>query len=130
VPVTRPTRQDLRVHFNPSHGMIRLVALRLTYLVISKLPSWSAARGRRVSEGRRDTLLRHQLPLLHRKTPRPPLSRRTRALIAASSADSPATTTGSSRSPDPTQSCTGTDNSSPVTGPPTTSRDDHPPAPA
>jgi hypothetical protein len=64
-------------------------------------PHWRSA-----CESAKDVeILLHQLPLLHRKTPRPPLSRRTRALA-------------------------GIDNSSPVTGPPTTSRDDHPPAQA
>lgn len=84
MPDTRLTSVTCGVRSDPTHGMIRLVALRLTYLVISKLVSWMVLLAR--SDAAKDVeilVLRHQLNVLHRKTPRPRLSWADRALITA-----------------------------------------------
>jgi hypothetical protein len=60
------------------------VALQLIYLVFSKLLSWIALRTR--SDTTKDIeilILRHQLAVLQRRSPRPRISWPDRALIAA-----------------------------------------------
>jgi len=60
------------------------VALCLIYFVFSKLLSWMVLRSR--SDATKDIeilVLRHQLPVLQRRTPRPRLSWPDRAVLAA-----------------------------------------------
>ena len=60
------------------------MALRLTYLVISKLLSWIVLRTRSDTTKEIEILvLRHQLAVLRRCTPRPRISWLDRAVVAA-----------------------------------------------
>ena len=60
------------------------MALRLIYLLFSKLLSWTVLRTQSDTTKEIEILiLRHQLAVLQRRTPRPPISWPHRALIAA-----------------------------------------------
>ena len=60
------------------------VALQLIYLVFSKLVSWLVLRTRSDTAKEIEILvLRHQLAILQRRAPRPPMSWSDRAVIAA-----------------------------------------------
>src|SRR5829696_5780085 len=60
------------------------VALRLIYQMLSTLLGWIVVRARSETSKEIEILvLRHQLTLLQRRTPRPPLNWSDRALIAA-----------------------------------------------
>jgi hypothetical protein len=104
------------------------MALRLIYQMFSKLLGWIVLRTRSDTSKEIEILvLRHQLAVLERRTPRPPMSWTDRALIAALTRLLPrprhyspgldASDCSSPRSP----SCAGTANSSPAAGPPSPS---------
>ena len=84
VPETARTARDLpvRVRLVPRHDP--LVALRLIYQMFSKLLSWIVLRTRSDTSKEIEILvLRHQLAVLQRRTPRPRMSWTDRALLAA-----------------------------------------------
>jgi hypothetical protein len=74
---TRPTRRDLRVHFNPRNDPAGDTPIDLPRDPQAPEPD-SAAQGRRVSEGVEVLLLRHQLAVLHRTLHNPRCRGRTR----------------------------------------------------
>jgi len=84
VPETARTARDLLIR--PRHVARHdpLVTLRLTYQMFSKLLGWIVLRSR--SDTTKDIeilVLRHQLAVLQRRTPRPSMSWTDRALLAA-----------------------------------------------
>jgi hypothetical protein len=84
VPETAPTTRDLLVRQRQVARHDPLVALRLIYQMFSNLLSWIVLRTR--SDTAKDIeilVLRHQLAVLQRRTPRPRMSWTDRALIAA-----------------------------------------------
>jgi hypothetical protein len=84
VPETARTTRDLLVRQRQVARHDPLVALRLIYQMFSNLLSWIVLRTR--SDTAKDIeilVLRHQLAVLQRRTPRPRMSWTDRALIAA-----------------------------------------------
>ena len=76
------------------------MALQLIYLVFSKLLSWMVLRTRSVTTKEIEILvLRHQLVVLQRRSPRPRITWPDRALLTALTRLLPAT--GTPRPPDP-----------------------------
>ena len=84
VPKTARTARDLPVRTRQVAGHDPLMALRLIYQMFSKLLGWIVLRTR--SDATKDIeilVLRHQLAVLQRRTPRPRMTWTDRALIAA-----------------------------------------------
>src|SRR3954466_2256832 len=84
VPETTHTARDLPVRPRQEAKHDPLVALRLTYQMFTKLLGWIVLHTR--SDITKDIgilVLRHQLAVLQRRTPRPRMSWTDRALIAA-----------------------------------------------
>jgi hypothetical protein len=105
------------------------MALRLIYQMFSTLLGWIVLRTR--SDTTKDIeilVLRHQLAVLQRRTPRPRMSWTDRALIAALTRLLPRPRPSGCSSPRP-PSCAGTANSSPAAGPPSPSEPGDPPSP-
>src|SRR5262245_3204758 len=84
VPETMRAGVDLLIRRRIATGMIRPVALRLIYVMLSTLLGWILLRARSSTGKEIEILvLRHQLAVLQRRTPRPRLSWTDRAVLAA-----------------------------------------------
>jgi hypothetical protein len=97
------------------------MALRLIYQMFSTMLGWIVLRTR--SDATRDIeilVLRQQLAVLQRRTPRPRMSWTDRAMIAALAHCCPFADASGCSSPRP-PSCTGTASWSPAAGPPSPS---------
>ena len=94
------------------------MALCLIYVMLTKLLAWIVLRARADTSKEIEILvLRHQLAVLRRRTPRPRMRWTDRAVIAALTRLLPFVADSGSSSPRP-RSCVGTANSSPAAGPP------------
>ena len=108
VPETAPTARDLLVRPRQVAWHDPLVALRLIYQMFSTLLRWIVLRTR--SDTTKDIeilVLRHQLAVLQRRTPRPRTTWTDRALIAALTRLLPGLPASGCSSPRP-PSCAGT----------------------
>jgi hypothetical protein len=84
VPETMHTVRDLLVRSRAGARHDPLMALRLIYQMFSKLLGWIVLRTRSDTTKEIEILvLRHQLAVLQRRTPRPRMSWTDRAVIAA-----------------------------------------------
>jgi hypothetical protein len=94
------------------------VTFKLIYQLFAKLLSWTVLRTRSTAANEIEILvLRHQLAVLQRRTPRPRISWTDRAVIAALVDCCPPVAASDCWSPRP-RSCAGTGNLSPAAGPP------------
>src|SRR3954447_7676725 len=95
--------------------------MKLIYQVFTKLLSWMVLHARSDTANKIEILvLRHQLAVLQRRTPRPQISWTDRAVIAALADYYPLVAAADSWPPRP-RSCAGTDPSSDAAGPPSPS---------
>ena len=105
------------------------MALKLIYQMFAKLLSWMVLHVRSDTANEIEILvLRHQLAVLQRRTPRPRISWSDRAVIAALGRLLPLVAAADSWSPRP-RSCAGIGNSSAAAGPPGLSGQAAPPSP-
>jgi hypothetical protein len=117
VPETTHTARDLPVRPRQEAKHDPLVALRLTYQMFTKLLGWIVLHTR--SDITKDIgilVLRHQLAVLQRRTPRPRMSWTDRALIAALARLLPVRRRLGLLAT-PATSCAGTASCSPAAGP-------------
>jgi hypothetical protein len=84
VPETQRTTTDLLLRQLQTTRRDPPMALKLIYVMFSKLLCWMVLRTRSDTMKEIEILvLRHQLAVLQRRTPRPPMSWTDRAVIAA-----------------------------------------------
>ena len=129
VPETARSTRDLLVRPRQVTRHDPLVALQLIHQMFSKILRWMVLRTRSDTAKEIEILvLRHQLAVLQRRTPRPRMTWTDRALIAASPDYSPSAAASACSSPRP-RSCAGTVDSSPAAGPPSRPDPVDPPSP-